>query len=142
MPRHRRIDISGAVHHVITRGLDGKDIFRDGTCIEDIDFRQPRGLDKSLIARLAGLPVDKESPKSDHYRANRHRQILFGLCLCPEGLPRRLFRRLSANIETLRRPEFGKGKWQIYQNAHRFCQNRSAGAGRLRTFQAQPGTAT
>jgi hypothetical protein len=29
MPRHRRIDISGAVHHVITRGLDGKDIFRD-----------------------------------------------------------------------------------------------------------------
>jgi len=29
MPRHKRLDISGAVHHVITRGLDGKDIFLD-----------------------------------------------------------------------------------------------------------------
>lgn len=29
MPRHRRIDIPGAIHHVITRGLERREIFKD-----------------------------------------------------------------------------------------------------------------
>ena len=29
MPRHRRLNILGAIHHVITRGLNRQDIFLD-----------------------------------------------------------------------------------------------------------------
>ncbi|MBW1933913.1 MAG: transposase [Deltaproteobacteria bacterium] len=29
MPRHRRLNIPGAIHHVITRGLNRQDIFLD-----------------------------------------------------------------------------------------------------------------
>jgi REP element-mobilizing transposase RayT len=29
MPRHRRLNIPGAIHHVITRGLNRQDIFFD-----------------------------------------------------------------------------------------------------------------
>jgi DNA replication protein DnaC len=34
--------------------------FRQDSCIEDIDFRHPRGLDKSLVLRLAGCEWIKE----------------------------------------------------------------------------------
>ena len=33
---------------------------RQDSCIEDIDFRHPRGLDKSLVMRLAGCEWIKE----------------------------------------------------------------------------------
>ncbi len=29
MPRHRRLNIPGAIHHVITRGLNRQDVFLD-----------------------------------------------------------------------------------------------------------------
>jgi putative transposase len=46
MPRHRRLNAPGAIHHVIARGLDRQDIFLD-----DLDRRNFLGRLESALAQ-------------------------------------------------------------------------------------------
>jgi REP element-mobilizing transposase RayT len=44
MPRHRRLNIPGAVHHVITRGLNRHDMFLDDNDRSNFLDRLAKGL--------------------------------------------------------------------------------------------------
>ena len=41
--------------------------------VEDINFRHPRGLDKSVILDPVKLPMDKRPSQCDHHGTDRHR---------------------------------------------------------------------
>ena len=60
---------------------------RQDGCIENIDFRHPRGLDKSLVMRLAGCEWIKEHHQPDNHRPYRGWQNLSRLRLCSKSLP-------------------------------------------------------
>ena len=47
MPREKRIQIQGAIHHVITRGLERRDIFLDDTDRREFLTRLERALEKT-----------------------------------------------------------------------------------------------
>ncbi len=57
--------------------------------LEDIDFRSPRGLDKSVILRVAGLRLDRTAPGRSHHRSHRYGQDLPRVCPRPSSLPTR-----------------------------------------------------
>ena len=68
-----------------TRRLQGP------ACVEDIDFRTARGLDRQLVRSLDGrVGLGARAPEPVPARAHRHRQELAGARLRAEGLPRRL----------------------------------------------------
>ena len=59
---------------------------RQDACVEDIDLRTPRGLDRALLARLvAGDWIDRHQNCLDH-RADRDRQELARLRALPNSL--------------------------------------------------------
>lgn len=64
---------------------------RHAATIEDVDFRTPRGL-------ASALP--------DH-RAVRHWQVVVGLCLGRQGLPRQSVGALPAQLAAVRQPGTG-----------------------------------
>jgi REP element-mobilizing transposase RayT len=45
MPRHRRLEVPGAVYHVITRGIERRDIFKDDGDYEEFLRRLKEGLE-------------------------------------------------------------------------------------------------
>jgi len=47
MPRHKRLDIPGAIHHVIVRGLNRQDIFLDDNDRGDFIVRLGTGLSQT-----------------------------------------------------------------------------------------------
>ena len=57
--------------------------------IEDINFKAPRGLDRSLILRLASGAVDQGRPNRARQRCHRIGKVLPGVRAGPPGLPRR-----------------------------------------------------
>ena len=52
--------------------------------IEDVDFRHPRGLDKSLVLSLAGWPMDSRTTERHHHRPYRRGQELPRVRLGPQ----------------------------------------------------------
>lgn len=40
--------------------------------VEDIDYRHPRGLDKSIMRTLTTSPVDQGTSQCNHHRTYRH----------------------------------------------------------------------
>ena len=63
---------------------------RQDGCIEDIDFRHPRGLDKSLVMRLADCQWIKEHNNLIITGPTGVGKILSRLRLCPKSMPGRL----------------------------------------------------
>ena len=71
MPRQARIDAPGALHHIICRGIEGRDIFR-----EDTDRN-------NFIKRLANILLETHTPCSAWCLMPNH----FHLLLQTGGVP-------------------------------------------------------
>ena len=96
---------------------------RQHACLEDVDFKHPRGLDKSLIMRLGDCQWIK----------NHHNLIITGptgvgksylACAfaqkaCREGY-NATYLRISRMFETLNP---GQRRWSLCEAADRFCQS-------------------
>lgn len=61
MPRQARIDCPGALHHVIVRGIEGKDIFKEYYNKQELYTRLKKMWDKS------GLRIYAWSIMSNHF---------------------------------------------------------------------------
>ena len=73
-------------------------------CLEDIDFRHARGLDKTRLLHLTHESLWVAEPAHDSAaRSDRHRQDLSGLRLGSQGLPRRLQRTVHAHAAAVPR---------------------------------------
>ena len=75
MPRSRRLKIEGGVYHVITRGIERKEIFKDDTDRKEFLFRLKTSLKKTKSTCYAwcALPVRYQImvasvPKLNMYR--------------------------------------------------------------------------
>jgi len=90
------------------------------TCVEDIDFRAARGLDKQVVRSLIH-DSDWVAPPSTHFpdRANRDRENVLGASLWTEGVPRRIHRPLCDSGAVVPGVGVGAGRWQLCeQTAH------------------------
>jgi IstB-like ATP binding protein len=81
---------------------------RQSACVEDVDLRTPRGIDRAVFAGLIGGGLDQPQRELAHHRGNRARQELDRLRPRPQGLPRQSFgsvspRPISSLIATVTR---------------------------------------
>ena len=107
-------------------------------CIEDIDFRSPRGLDKSLVLSLASGALAARAPQRPHHRTVRRGQVLARLRTGSSGLPRRILRPVPAPPAAAARPRRRPRRRLLSEAARLSRQARHHRARRLRTRQAQP----
>ena len=61
---------------------------RQQACVEDVDYRSPRGLDRALFQKLVEGQWIEAHDKSGPHRADRRREKLAGFGARPQGLPR------------------------------------------------------
>jgi DNA replication protein DnaC len=93
-------------------------------CIEDIDYRTPRGLDKTLMLQLA-------SCRWLHERLNLIINGPTGVgktwiaCACPQGLPRSLHGAVPAPTTAARGTGLGTCRRTLHQAHDQLCQDRS-----------------
>ena len=74
---------------------------RQNACVEDVDLRTPRGIDRAVSARLvAGDWIDRH--ENLLVTGQRPGQKLACLCPRPQGLPRQPIRPLSPSAASLR----------------------------------------
>ena len=59
-------------------------------CLEDIDYRTPRGIEKSVDPQSCLLSLDPQPSEPSHLRSHRRWQNLPCLCLRSKGLSGRL----------------------------------------------------
>ena len=64
---------------------------RQSACVEDVDWRTPRGIDRAVFARTRRRRLDRPQREPAHHRGNRARQKLDRLRPRPQGLPRQSF---------------------------------------------------
>ena len=95
---------------------------RQTACLEDIDYRHPRGLDKALMARLA---------KCQHW------QNVARVCVGAQGLSRRLHRALPPSPQISSRIAYRERRWTLWESAHSLGQDRLAHSRRLGTGTPQ-----
>ena len=88
MPRQARLDAPGTLHHVMIRGIEGREIVKDG---------KDR---KEFVERMGGLAVETGTKIYAWALMENHAHIL--LRSGPKGLPRYMRRLLSgcASITT------------------------------------------
>ena len=60
---------------------------RQQACVEDIDYRTPRGLDRALFQKLVEGRLDRRARQSGADRPDRRREELVGVRPRPQGLP-------------------------------------------------------
>jgi DNA replication protein DnaC len=60
---------------------------RQAATVEDVDFRKPRGLDRTLFLHLASCLLGPPAPALPDHRRLRHRQELHRLRIGRQGLP-------------------------------------------------------
>ena len=80
-------------------------------CVEDIDFRHPRGLDRSLMRTLSNSQWGATSLPLVH-RSDRNRQVVAGTGPGAEGLPGRVQRVVPAASETISGADGRACRWQ------------------------------
>ena len=85
--------------------------------MEDVDYRTPRGLDKSVLVKPRDLRVDTEAPERHHRRTDRHGQDLPCLRPRPQGLQGRNERLLHADAEALLHARHGAGGRELREGA-------------------------
>jgi hypothetical protein len=56
-------------------------------CVEDIDYRTPRGLDRQLVLADRRISLGSRAPAPVPDRSDRHREDLVGSRTGAEGLP-------------------------------------------------------
>ena len=71
--------------------------------VEDVDFAQPRGLDKTTFFSLVELALGRAPPRRDHRRTDRRRQDVPCLRTRPRRDPPRAHRALRASAAPVRR---------------------------------------
>ena len=76
-------------------------------CVEDIDYRHPRGLDRQLMRSLIGSQWRSPASLGPADGTDRHRQVVAGTGVGAEGMPRRLHRLVPARPETVPRSHHG-----------------------------------
>jgi REP element-mobilizing transposase RayT len=103
MPRQARLDIEGALHHVMVRGLDGQTIFRDDGDREDFTSR----LDTLVSA--TGLRIFAWVLMSNH----AHLLVRTG----PDPLSRVMRRLLTGYAVAFNRRHRRRG--HLFQNCYR-----------------------
>ena len=87
---------------------------RDSACIENIDFKTPRALDKSLVVRLSGSGLDQESPERDRPRSHRCRAKTYLACaIANSACPQRLCLHVQAGTATLPGSCHCPGRWLL-----------------------------
>ena len=89
---------------------------RHAACVEDVDYRAIRGLDRALFLKLAA---------GDWIRA-RHNLVVTGpcgvgkswlACALGKGLPRRLRSCVPSRAASLHRPRTRPRRWPLHQDA-------------------------
>ena len=70
-------------------------------CVEDIDFRHPRGLDRALLRTLISSQWVAQHLLDPIYRPDRDRQVVAGTGSGTEGVPGRIHRVVPAGSETI-----------------------------------------
>jgi len=74
---------------------------RQTACVEDVDLRTPRGIDRAVFAKLvAGDWIDRH--ENLRHRGNRPGQKLVSLRARPQGLPRQPISPLSSRSKAVR----------------------------------------
>ena len=74
-------------------------------CVEDIDYRTPRGLDRAVVRSLTQQSAWVEAHQNLFLiGSNRNRQNLAGAGDCAEGLPRRLLGAVPESRRVVPRP--------------------------------------
>ena len=81
--------------------------------LEDIDYRHPRGLDKSLMLRLASYQWVHDRHNVHITGPPRHWQNLARVCLGPQGVSRRLYRPVSAIATLASGTPHCQGRWTV-----------------------------
>jgi len=89
---------------------------RHRASVEDIDFRAPRGLDRTLL-RSPKAQLGCVSIRTFSHRPDRDREELSGLCSGREGLPRWVHRLLHPGQPTVSRPGSGTRRRKSAQPA-------------------------
>ncbi len=109
--------------------------------IEDLNFRAPRGLDRSLVLRLASGQVDPGRPDRPRQQRDRVGEVVPRLCARPPGLPRRHLDPLLPRLLAPRRTHPRPGR-RIVSQAHPAArQDVAPHPRRLGTrFALRPGT--
>ena len=92
MPRRARIDATGALHHIVMRGIERKALFKDDTDRED------------FIERLSGLPQEMDADA-----IGRHRSVRGYRRCVPLYWHRRVMKWPAGLIQTAR-PSAGRAK--------------------------------
>ena len=115
---------------------------RQQACIEDIDYRTPRGLDRTLLTMLVEGQLDRRPRQPADLRALRRRQELARLGARQQGLPRQSLRALSARPAAVHRSRFGARRWPPSPAAARARPCRSPHPRRLGPRAARPRPAT
>jgi hypothetical protein len=82
-------------------------------CIEDIDFKAPRGIDKSVILRLANCDWCQKRPEHHHHRPHRRGQNLSRLRLRKQGMQNGLLRPLHPPLSPLPGSWHCQGRWLL-----------------------------
>ena len=105
---------------------------RTNACVEEIDYRGARGLDKSVIRAL----VQESAWVGTHENVfvlgtNGCRQEFRGMRPGAESLPRRVLRTLHPRPVAIPRPGDGARRWQPAQSAGPACPHRRSGDRRL-----------
>ena len=64
---------------------------KQNACVEDIDFRHPRGLDKSLMAKLFSCDWVKDANNLIITGPTGTGKTYHRMCTCPKGMQRRFY---------------------------------------------------
>src|SRR3989339_1301665 len=73
MPRHKRLNVAGGIYHVIARGLERREIFKD-----DADRSEfIRRLEKSLQVQINTLPGRRISQRTCALRTFKPAQVRY-----------------------------------------------------------------
>ena len=85
MPRKARLDVPGTLHHVMVRGIEGRNIFQDEEDRKAFVNRMGNLVEETGTRILAWTLMDNHVPSADYQRAGRivdlYAAIIDRLCL-------------------------------------------------------------